>query len=76
MRNVVGGALILAVFGMVLVGSIIAGSNHAGGSVQADGLGRLAEVVVRAEMPRLVMDTVQVNAVRDVAALPVPSFVN
>ncbi len=42
----------------------------------ASGRGLLAEVVVSAEMPRFVTDTVYVRAVRDLAAASVAAPVN
>jgi hypothetical protein len=54
------------VVGVVLVGGTLAGS-HSGMTATADGQGMMPVVTVTGEMPRLVMPTVEVVAVRTVA---------
>lgn len=61
----VGMAAVLAIVALVGVAAL-AGVNRQG-SATADRQGMMPEVVVTAEMPRLVMPTVEVRAFRSVA---------
>ncbi len=76
MKNVVKSALAVAMTAAVMITGALMWGLTFGHQAQADGQGRVAEVVVRAEMPRLVTDTVYVSACRSVAALASPSAVN
>jgi hypothetical protein len=55
-----------AMLAVVLVGGAIAGANGRGRAT-ADRYGMMPVVAVTAEMPRLVMPTVEVHAIRTVA---------
>jgi hypothetical protein len=64
-RKVLATVIAVAVVGVVLVGGALAGANSRVSS--ADRQGMMPEVTVTAEMPRLVMPTVEVYAVRTMA---------
>ncbi len=64
MKKLMAAVMATVVAGVVLVGGALAGSQ---GRATADWQGMMPEVTVTAEMPRLVMPTVEVVAVRAVA---------
>jgi len=72
----IGRTIAAVVLGLVLIGGVLAGSGKVRTAPESGVSGMMPEVVVRAEMPRLAMDTVYVRAVRSVAAVAVESNVN
>jgi hypothetical protein len=66
-KKLMAAVIATVVAGVVLVGGALAGSHS---RATADRQGMMPEVTVTAEMPRLVMPTVEVMAVRTVAMSP------
>lgn len=66
MKKVVAAVVAAVVVGVVLVGGALAGS-HGRASATTNRYGMMPVVTVTAEMPRLVMPTVEVRAFRTLA---------
>jgi len=71
-KMIVAGAMLAA----VLAAGTMTEARGTARRAQLDPMGRVAEVVVRADIPRFVTDTVYVRAVRDLAAVSAPPVIN
>lgn len=75
MKSAKRAVVVMAVV-IVLAAGIVAGSTATHRASPYHRTGITTEVLVVAEAPRLVTDTVVVQAVRNVAALPAPTNLN
>jgi len=69
-KKVLAAAMVVALVAVTLVGFAALVGVNGRGTGTADRQGTMPEVVVTAEMPRLVMPTVEVHAFRTVAMSP------